>query len=72
MCSLVLLLIIFYLQLVAISFNRCLSSLFAFTSFLRITFAGLQIPYQENSVKHQEFCESRFGGFEKDRYFLKF
>ena len=39
--------------------------------FLRITFAVFQKPCQENFGKFQEFGESRFGGSEKDRYFLK-
>ena len=43
----------------------------AFTSFLRIIFAVLQKPWQENFGKFQEFGESRLGGSEKDRYFLK-
>ena len=39
--------------------------------FLRLTFAVLQKPCQENFGKFQEIGESRFGGSEKDRYFLK-
>ena len=53
-------------------YNRCLPSLLAFTLLLlRLTFAVLQKPCQENVGKFQEFCESRLGGSEKDRYFLK-
>ena len=39
--------------------------------FLRLTLAVLQKPYQENFAKFREFGESRFGGSENDRYFLK-
>ena len=39
--------------------------------FLRLTFALLQKPCQENFEKFQEFGGGRFGGSEKDRYFLK-
>ena len=39
--------------------------------FLCLTFAVLQKPCQENFEKFQEFGESRFGGSEKDCYFLK-
>ena len=68
-CSLLLLLTVSF-QLVA-SYNRCPPSLLAFTLFLRITFAVLQKPCQENFGKFQESGESRFGGSEKDRYISK-
>ena len=53
------------------SYNRCFPSLLDFTSSLRIAFAVLQKPCQENFSKFHIFGESRFGGSEKDRYFLK-
>ena len=56
------------LQLVAI-YSKCLPSLLVFT--LRITFAALQKQCQGYFGKSQGSGESRFGGFEKDRYFLK-
>ena len=68
LCSLVLLLTTSF-QLLA-SYKRCLPSA-CLHLFLRLTFAVLQKPCQENFVKFQEFYESRFGGSENDRYFLK-
>ena len=53
------------------SYNRCFPSLLDVTSFLRITFAVLQKLSQENFRNLHIFGESRFGGSEKDRYFLK-
>ena len=47
------------------AFHLCLSSL------LRITFAALQKACQGNFVKFQGSGQSRFGGSEKDCYFLK-
>ena len=44
---------------------------FTSTSHLRITFAVLQKPCQGNFGKFQRSGESRFGGSEKDREFLK-
>ena len=44
---------------------------FTYTSLSRITFAVLQKPCLGNSVKFQRSGESRFGGSEKDRYFLR-
>ena len=41
------------------------------SSLLRITFAVMQKPCQGNFGKFQESGESRFGGSEKYRYFLK-
>ena len=41
------------------------------SSLLRITFAALQKPCQGNFWKFQGSGQSRFGGSEKDRYFLK-
>ena len=74
MCSLVLPLTI-SLQLVA-SYNMYLPSLLVFfTSLhftsLHITLAVLQKPCQRNFGKLQGSGESRFGGSEKDHYFLK-
>ena len=72
MCSLVLPLTT-SLQLVA---SQQVPSIFAclpvFTSLLRITFAVIQKTCQENFRKFQESDESKFGGSEKDYYFLKF
>ena len=45
--------------------------LLAVPSFLRITFAVLHKPYQQTFGKFKEFGESKFGGSEKDIYFLK-
>ena len=42
-----------------------------FTPLLRIIFAVIQKPCQVNFGKFQEFDESKYGGSEKDRYFLK-
>ena len=39
--------------------------------FLRLTLAVLPKLFQKNFGKFQEFGENRFGGSEKDRYFLK-
>ena len=64
MCSLVLLLTI-SLRLVA-SCNRCLSHVLHHICSLIV----LRKPCQENFGKFQEFCESSFGGSEKDSYFL--
>ena len=59
-----------FLELVA-SCCKFLPSLLIFTSVLRITIAVLQKPCQGNFGNFQGSGESRFGGFEKDRYFLK-
>ena len=69
--SLVLLLAI-SLQLVA-SYNRCFPLISACVHFIitHYTFAVLEKLCQENFRKFQEFCESKFGSSEKDRYFLK-
>ena len=71
MCSLVLLLTI-SLQLVA-SYNRCLPIISACLHFIitHYTFAVLEKPCQGNFRKFQELSKSRFGGSERDRYFLK-
>ena len=45
--------------------------IFCLHLFLHLTFAVLQKPCQQNFGKFQEFGESRFGGSEKDCYFLK-
>ena len=45
--------------------------LLAVLSFLRITFAVLHKLYQQTFGKFKEFGESKFGGSEKDIYFLK-
>ena len=76
MCSIVLLLTIFFQlsncqQATTGTFHHCLPSLIRTHLFLRLTFAVLQKPCQENFGKFQEFGESRFGGSQKDRYFLK-
>ena len=47
------------------AFRLCLSSL------LRITYAASQKPCEGNFGKFQESVQSRFGGSEKDCYFLK-
>ena len=48
-----------------------MSSIFAYLHlFLRITFAVLQKPCQENFGKFQEFGKSKFGGSKKDRFEL--
>ena len=60
-----------YLVLVA-SCNRYLPSLFAFTSFLRITFVVLQKPIQENFGKFPEFGKSMFAVVKKIVIFSKF
>ena len=55
------------------SYSVCLPSLLVFTSlwsFLSCT-QVLQKPCQGNFEKFQESRQSRFGGSEKDRYFLK-
>ena len=59
----------YYLQF---SDSKCLPSLLVITSLLRITFAALQKPCQGNFRMLQGSDEARFGGSEKDRYFLKF
>ena len=69
MCSLVLLLT-FSSQLLA-SYNRCLPSLLAFTCLYLTYICSLTETMSRKFVKFQEFGESRFGGSEKDCYFLK-
>ena len=71
MCSLVLLLSI-SLQLV-VSYNSCFPLISACLHFIitHYAFAVLEKPYQGNFGKFQKFCKHRFGGSEKDRYFLK-
>ena len=46
-------------------------SIFSDLHFYAFTFAALQKPCQGNFGKFQRSGESRFGGSEKDRYFLK-
>ena len=53
------------------SCNRCFPSLLDFTSFLCITFAVFQKPCPEKFGKFHKYGKSRFGGSEKDCYFLK-
>ena len=52
--------------------NKSLSFLLVFTSLLCFIFVALQKLCQENFGKFQGSWKSRFGGSEKDRYFLRF
>ena len=48
-------------------YNRCLLSLLPFTYSYTLDWQS----YRDHIKEIQEFCESRFGGSRKDRYFLR-